>query len=184
VSVLNPRSPLISDGVFLARRCLKAAVFSTMAHPGRHRRAFHRRVSTQNRACDDPHTAPHLRRRSSARRRAPHPLAVLRARSRQGSRLIHDREHLDFDQLLGLAELQHGDVGRGRLVVEGREVAVDHPRGAADVRSPRPRSARSAAAPAMRPLRQSSTARRGRRRNGRETAAARAAPREWRDRRQ
>jgi hypothetical protein len=68
-----------------------------MAHPGRHRRAFHRRVSTQNRACDDPHTAPHLRRRSSARRRAPHPLAVLRARSRQGSRLIHDREHLDFD---------------------------------------------------------------------------------------
>jgi hypothetical protein len=31
----------------------------------------------------------------------------------------------DLDQLLGLCQLQNGHVGRGRLVVEGREVGVD-----------------------------------------------------------
>jgi hypothetical protein len=39
-------------------------------------------------------------------------------------RLIDDGNHLDFDELLRLAKLKHGDVGRGRLVIERRKIGV------------------------------------------------------------
>ena len=42
------------------------------------------------------------------------------------ARLVHHRERLDLDQLLGLAQLEHRDVGRGRHVLERREIRVDH----------------------------------------------------------
>jgi polar amino acid transport system substrate-binding protein len=34
---------------------------------------------------------------------------------------------------------EHGDIGRGRLVVEGRKIGIDHRAGLADVANPRPR---------------------------------------------
>src|SRR5262249_59858032 len=48
-------------------------------------------------------------------------------------RLIDDGNHLDFDELLRLAKLKHGDVGRGRLVIERRKIGVDYRTGLADV---------------------------------------------------
>src|SRR5262249_50675198 len=48
-------------------------------------------------------------------------------------RLIDDGNHLDFDELLRLAKLKHGDVGRGRLVIEPRKIGVDYRAGLADV---------------------------------------------------
>ena len=35
---------------------------------------------------------------------------------------VHHGHHLDFDQLLGLAQLQHRDIRRRRFVVVGGEV--------------------------------------------------------------
>src|SRR3989442_935110 len=46
---------------------------------------------------------------------------------------IDHGDDLDLDELLGLAELQHREVGRGRLVVVGREVGVHHRARLADV---------------------------------------------------
>src|SRR5262249_17352667 len=48
-------------------------------------------------------------------------------------RLIDDGNHLNFDELLRLAKLKHGDVGRGRLVIERRKIGVDYRAGLADV---------------------------------------------------
>src|SRR5262249_13141699 len=47
--------------------------------------------------------------------------------------LIHHREHLNLDQLLRLPELEHRNIGRGRLVVERREIRVDDSARLADV---------------------------------------------------
>src|SRR6266702_2076186 len=46
---------------------------------------------------------------------------------------IYHGDDLDLDELLGLAELQDREVGRGRLVVVGREVGVHHRARLADV---------------------------------------------------
>src|SRR5437899_2077907 len=46
---------------------------------------------------------------------------------------VHHRHDLDLDELLGLAQLQHRDVGRRGLVVERAEVRVDDAGGLADV---------------------------------------------------
>ena len=64
-----------------------------------------------------------LRRLVGDRRAAPRRRDCAAAR-RTKSALIHHRHHLDLDQLLGLAQLQHSHVGRGRLVVERREVRL------------------------------------------------------------
>ena len=54
--------------------------------------------------------------------------------------LVDHREHLDLDQLLRLAQLEHRDVGRGRHVLERREVGIDHLARHADVAHLRPRA--------------------------------------------
>src|SRR5262249_60241791 len=51
---------------------------------------------------------------------------------------IHHRKHLDLDQLLRLAELEHRHIGRCRLVVEWREIRVDASARLSDVAHQRP----------------------------------------------
>ena len=53
--------------------------------------------------------------------------------------LIDHGHYLDFDQLFGFTELQHGEIGRRRLVVEGSEVRIDDRARFADVAHARPR---------------------------------------------
>src|SRR2546422_7197679 len=46
---------------------------------------------------------------------------LFRSMSSSPASLIDHRDHLDLDQLLGLAELHDGEVRRGRLVVRSEE---------------------------------------------------------------
>ena len=53
---------------------------------------------------------------------------------------IDHGEHLDFDQLLRLAEFKDSDVGRRRLMIEGREIGSDDRARSPDVAHTRARS--------------------------------------------